>query len=109
MSFRYVLKVMNARESYSESCNINVIDDAMIHINNKLASIYDFPLPQKTTSGELKEFVEMPVKIDKISHSLLKKLETLTLKQSESTKNQNVQPIENSREVDTVQIKYYVR
>ena len=100
---------MNARESYSEGCNINAIDDAMIHISRKLGSSYDVPLPQKTISGELKEFVELPVEVNKVPHGLLEKLEALAPKQSKSTEKQNVQLIDNPSEVDTVQVKYYVR
>ena len=100
---------MNARESYSGRCNIDAIDNAMIHMNNKLGTWYDFPMPQRSITGQLKESIELPVQVDKIPHNLLEKLKEFKTDQSVPINMQRSEITGRSKETSVLQVKYYLR
>ena len=102
--FRLVFKVMNARETYSQTCNIDAIDDAMIHVYNKLGELYNIPMPQKSIRRSFKELIELPVAIGSISKQLLEDRKAVKCVKPESNESKNLEEGEN-----VIHLKYYVR
>ena len=104
--YRYVLKVMNANETFFRGeSTLDGTDECIMYLHGAIGKHVEIPMPQKTTNGTYKKLVCVPTKRSCLADEFINAAEELAIKEGLL----DLESASEDKKRNIMQVPHYIR